>query len=149
VEHEREKGPWPMINIIGPNGVGKAALAGSLCERMKLQLCRLDISRLIAPGTDRSSIYPLLEREAALSQFALYVDTTAIHEPGSAAASAVGEIAEQFGGFLIVAGRDRWRSERRTLAVEVSRPNAEGQKALWQKALARVPHELNGEVDAL
>jgi len=150
IEQEKKRAAWPMINVIGPNGAGKSALAKALCERMKLQLHRLSVGRLPPDGPERFALYRLLEREAALSQFALYLDTSEMDDASSPnAAASVREVVEQLGLFLIVGSRERWRAERRTLALEISKPDASAQKSLWLQTLAGVPHEVNGELDAL
>lgn len=142
--------PWPAINLFGPPGTGKQALARSLCDRLGLQLLSLDATRLLASGSDRQEILRALEREAVLLQLAIYLDTTASDhaaEPGFR--SALGELVDRLNVFLIVGSSERWPTDRSILAVKVPKLDAGAQKALWQQALQGVPHSLNGHMDGL
>lgn len=150
IENLDRQGPWPAINLFGPPGTGKQALARSLCDRLGLQLLSLDATRLPTSGSDRQEILRVLEREAVLSQLAIYLDTTASDhsaEPGFR--SALGELVDRLKVFLVVGSSERWPTDRSNLAMKVPKLDAGAQKALWQQALQGVPHALNGHMDGL
>ncbi len=140
---------WPALNLIGPAGVGKRAVARALCDRLGLRLYALDARRLPAPGPERQEMLRLLEREAALWQFALYLDVTESDPTDKATHASLDDLIQRLGPFLIVGSRERWPAERETITAQVAKPDTHAQRALWQQALARVPHSLNGRLEAI
>jgi AAA+ superfamily predicted ATPase len=134
---------------MGPTGVGKRAVARALCDRLGVQLYRLDVRRLPPPGAERQEMLRLLEREAILLQTALYVDATEVDRTNQALAVSVGDVIERLSLFLIVGSTQRWLSERELLPVQVPKPDASGRHALWQQALAGIPHSINGQLEAI
>src|SRR5439155_20002980 len=62
------------VNLFGPRGAGRVAVAQALAARMGLRLYRVDAARLPAAGADRIDMLRLLAREAILAQIALYVE---------------------------------------------------------------------------
>jgi winged helix domain-containing protein/ATPase family protein associated with various cellular activities (AAA) len=126
----------PVLNLTGPAGAGKRAVARSLCEALGVGLHRLDPARLPAPGSDREEMLRLLEREALLLPTAFYLDGGEIDADDRAAAAALEELLERLGVLLIVASPDRWRTERDTFVVRVAKPDAEARTALWREALS-------------
>lgn len=150
IEEDGKQGRWPAINLVSPVDAGQQELARTLCERAGLQLFTFNASALPPQAPERSDVLQLLEREAVLSQFALYVDAETLHpNPSLANDSAIENILERLSVFLIVGSRGRWRSDRKVLSVQVSRPDARGQRAMWQQALSELPHSLNGDVENL
>jgi adenylate kinase family enzyme len=150
IEAEGRQTRWPAINIVGPQAAGKAALAKALCGRLGQQLCRLDVSRLPATYSERDEIFRLLEREAILLRFALFVDVTKIEEVAESNLKKwVSEAIDGLNVFLLLGTRERWQAERKMIAVQLPKPDFSSQLALWKQALASVPHTLNGEIEGL
>jgi ATP-dependent 26S proteasome regulatory subunit len=144
-----EPGPLPALNLMGAAGAGKRAVAGALCRRLGLELYDLNVGRLPAPGPGRLEILRLLEREAVLLRFALYLDATQLDPADRATAASLDDVIERLGVFLIVGSRERWQTERHVLTVPVPKPDAKAQRALWEQALAGVTHSLDGQVEAV
>ncbi len=143
------QGPWPTLNLIGPPGAGKRNVARALCDRLGVQLYRLDPMRLPAPGSERQEMLRLLEREAVLLQMALYLDAAELDRADQAMAASIREVIERLGVFLIVGSRERWQTERESLVVRVPKPDASAQGALWHQALNGVNHSLDGHLEAI
>jgi ATP-dependent 26S proteasome regulatory subunit len=143
------QGPWPALNLMGPSGAGKRAVARALCDRLGLQLYGLDARRLPAPGPERQEMMRLLEREAVLLQMALYLDAAELDPADKAKAASLDDVIERLGVFLIVGSRERWQTEREMVAVLVPKPDAGAQRALWQQALVGVQHSLDGHIEAI
>lgn len=150
IESKDRQIPWPAINIFGPPGSGRAAFAKALCERLRLQLFRFNALQLPSSEPDRHEALRLIEREAALSQFAVYIDMTKVDDALQPNARLlVEDVVEQLGVFAVIASRDRFQSERRVIAIQSAKLGAASQRALWQQALSEVAHSLNGEIEGL
>jgi hypothetical protein len=140
-------------------------VAWALCDRLGLQLYGLDAGQLPAPGPERQEMLRLLEREAVLSQFALYLDAAEAEPTDKPMAASFDDVIERLRVFLVVGSRERWQTERETLAVRVPKPDAGAQSILWQQALrlglgqalrlgsgqalAGVEHSLDGQIEAV
>jgi hypothetical protein len=91
----------------------------------------------------------LLEREATLLGFGLYLDATGRDPADLATVGALEDAIQHLGTFLVVGSRERWQTDRETLAVRLSKPDTGAQRSLWQGALAGVHHSLDGHVEEL
>jgi ATP-dependent 26S proteasome regulatory subunit len=138
------EGMWPVLNLTGPAGSGRRAVAEGVCTRLGFHLLVLDAGRLPPPGPGRREMMRWLEREATLLPFAFYLDATDLETT-----DLVDDLIGGLGAFLIVSSRERWRTEHDILAVRVPKPDASAQRALWQQALDGVTHTVDGRVDAL
>ena len=147
VESEAKGGVWPTLNLIGPPGGGKRAVARALCERVNLQLYGLDAARLPL-GPELRELMCLVEREAVLLQMGIYLDATACDPTEQATSAALDEVIEGLSVFRIVGSQRCWRTGRDMAAVPVPKPDPAAQRALWQQALEGVAHSLNGQLDA-
>jgi hypothetical protein len=149
LETHRSARPWPAVNLTGPHGVGKQCFAVALCESIGLHISGLDFNRLPGPGAERQEMLHLLEREAALMQFAVYLDATEADPSDKAAAVLLDDVIEQLGVFLVVGSPERWYHRRETLVVRVPKPDSGAKRALWQAALEGEKHSLDGRIDAV
>lgn len=150
IEAGAKQGPWPPINLVGPPEAGKEALARMFCERIGLHPYEFGVAGLPPADPERHETLRVLEREAVLSQFALYLNTERINSTTQAdLASSLGDVVERLSVFLIVGSQERWQTDRRMITVQLAKPDATGQRAMWQQALAQIANSLNGEVEAL
>jgi SpoVK/Ycf46/Vps4 family AAA+-type ATPase len=144
LRNKSSHGRWHGINLFGPSGSGRRAMARTLCDRLGLHAYQLDPSRLPPPGRERQDWLRLLAREAVLSQIAPYIDAG---EPDpEREPAAVYELLERMPVFFIVGSRSRVPVNRQMLAVTMPRIDAAGRKDLWERALAEAGASLNGEV---
>jgi SpoVK/Ycf46/Vps4 family AAA+-type ATPase len=141
---EMKKKELPSINLVGPGGAGKRAVAAELCSRLGFNLFILDPKRLPPSGPERQEIFRLLERDAILSSLALYLEAD---EGGFVdRETSTEELIERVGVFLIAGSRERLRSEREMITVEVSKPDAGERSDLWHQALASTEFSADGDV---
>ncbi len=125
---------WATINLVGAAGVGQQVVAQALCQQLGLVLYRLDIASLLA-WSDRQELRPLLEREAALSQFALYVNWTETESLDANSLTPLQDWLERLGVFLVIGSRERWQTDRATLVATVAKLDAKAQQQLWWQIL--------------
>jgi winged helix domain-containing protein/ATPase family protein associated with various cellular activities (AAA) len=129
----------PVLNLVGPAGSGKQAVARSFCDGLGVGLHRLDPARLPAPGPEREEMLRLLQREALLLPTAFYLDGDEIDAGDRTASAALEELLERLGVLLIVGSPDRWPTERETFVVRIPKPDAAARTALWREALTGAP----------
>jgi AAA+ superfamily predicted ATPase len=130
------------LNLFGPKGSGRKAVACALCRRLGLQLFILNWRGLLPAGPEREEIYRLMERDAVLFQAAYYIDAEDGDAPGNSndAATFVEELASRLGAFFILGSTGRWRIDAGMISAEVPKPNASARYALWKDALSE-PYE--------
>jgi len=134
-----ERGPegslWTALNFTGPSDSRKS-VARKLCDILGLGIYDLNVKRLPVHGPERRETVRLLERDAVLSQFALYLDTSKLDLDDRAMKDSVDDLIECFGVFIIVGSEECWNPGRNMLSVHVPKPDADAQRQLWRQALA-------------
>lgn len=146
VRARRAGGEWPMVNLAGLPDSGQSELAHHLCDRLGVQLYRLDLARL---ESEVQRVLPgLLERETLLLQIALYVDLSATLTLEGGQRALLDDLAGRGGLFVIVATREPWRAERETIALPMARLRATDNIDLWRQALG-AEHTAAAGLDAL
>lgn len=138
-----------MLNLIGPVGAGKRAVTRALGDHLKLHIFSLEASRLPSPGPDLQDLLRLLEREAILLQFALYLDPSDLGLTDPARTASIEEVIDRLGVFLVVGSRERWQTERKCLAMRVPKPDKASQHILWEQALVNSGQSVNGQISLL
>jgi hypothetical protein len=134
------------VNLLGPRGCGKHAVARAASERLGLELYELDRSLLRLDPADRAARLRLLEREAALLGLAFYLDAAASGEDGDTLPVADGTL-RGLGAPLFLGGTGRWLNELELLSVHVPKPDRTEQRTLWRTALRGIGGSINGELD--
>jgi hypothetical protein len=115
-----------------------------------LSLLELHAAALPTAPAELEGLVRLLGREAALSRAALLVDAQELDASDAPREAALARCIDAFRGLLVVAVRERRRLGRRTLLpLDVERPTAEEQGALWRAALGSVAPSLNGHIETL
>lgn len=145
----------PVVQLCGDEEAGKRTIAAAACDALGLNLGELP-ARMIPPNPDElEATLRLLEREVALGAGALLLDCEDLESSDTARQAAVGRLIERAGCPLVVASRERRHTPRRPMVtLEVRKPTAGEQRALWDDALREGSHEgapihLNGHVGAL
>jgi ATPase family associated with various cellular activities (AAA) len=150
LESGKADGTWPIVNLIGTHGSGKSAVARALCERLNLKLYGLDVARIPAGNPERQESLRLLERESLLSQFALYIDLTRSDSPADLQSrTQASDLLDRLGVFLVIGSQERWQTKRKIIGMHLSKPDAVGQRVLWERALAGLRLSMNGEIDRI
>ena len=140
-------GVWPRVNLYGRPECGHTAAARAVCERKGLALHELDYVKLASAGRDAERA---LERECVLSNWALYLDATALTEAADAQAlRSVERMLDTLRAVVFLGSRVPFRMDRPLLAVEVPAPSGEERLELWQRAAARAEHRLNGTLESV
>jgi hypothetical protein len=136
----------PVIHLGGDARAGKRLLAAAGCAALGLGLHALRAGEVPAAAVERDTLLRLWERQALFSRSALLLESTGDEEPASLRAAQA--FAERLQGLLFVTG-SLPVLRRPAARVEVNRPAADEQRALWQSVLGPLAHELNGQLDAV
>jgi DNA polymerase III delta prime subunit len=136
----------PIVNLTGPAGTGKKAVARALCDELGAALWRLDPARLPAPGPERDEALHLLERESVLLQIALYVEAGETDPADRPAVAALTELVDRLGVLLVVGSVERFPTSRESVVERLPTLDATARHALWQVALGGVASSLNGHL---
>jgi len=143
------RGP-AALNLIGPPGSGRKAVATAICARLGLRLHALDLAGVAREPRSLPEAGAALERECRLSGLALFVDADQVE----------GAADPETRRFLVaaldrleldcfIASRRRWPGARPLMPVWVPRVDSADRRSLWQAALAEEGLQANGSLDAL
>ena len=141
--------PWPPFHLTGPAGAGKKAIASEFCARAGLQLYSIDLRHLPPQDAERHQLLHLMEREAVLSRFALYVDTADFDLADRLLSATARDWIERYGGVLFIGGRERWHTQRQVLHIPVPKLDATEQRELWARSLQGIANSVDGQLHAI
>jgi AAA+ superfamily predicted ATPase len=141
----------PLVQLCGDEGRSKHDVAAAACAALGLELYSIPAHALPAHPAELDAFIRLWQREAVLSGCGLLIDCQD-GEAGDAArqTAAVGRLVEELRGVVLLSARGRRRVFRRpTLTVDVAKPNAGEQRALWRNFLGAAAANLNGKLARL
>jgi hypothetical protein len=134
-----------VAHLAGTATRGKHAVAAIAAASLGMRLCCLDAAHLPAVQKDREFVQRMLERDAALLNFALLVD---LRHAAAAERAVAAQFADGFAGIAILCGEGvpalhSSRLERITL----DRPDPASQQALWNFVLGDAAAHCKGHVE--
>ena len=125
----------PVIQLSGPDGEGKRAIAAAACAEIGASLFALPAQSANA-GLDEITLALLFTREAALSACALLVDCDDFDVSDAARMAVISRLLGRISGPLLVTTRERCRIARRPAVLyDVANPTPAEQRGLWNAAL--------------
>ena len=135
----------PVIQLCGDESGGNLAVAASACAAAGLRLHRLGAADVPPSAAERDALARLWEREAALGNSALLLDSIEPEQRRVAFA-----FLENVKGIVLVAHGEPLRHPRRIIMpFDVARPTAAEQCVLWRRHLVDAAPRLNGELEGL
>ena len=140
----------PIVQLCGDESTAKRAIAAAACKSIGLNLHQISALSLPRDSREMDALIRLWQREAALSTSALFVDAHDLDGTDAAHRSAVTRLIDHLSAPLFVSTRARWKNTTGLmLTLDVSKPTAAEQHALWQNLLGAHSISLNGKLDAL
>jgi hypothetical protein len=139
----------PIVQLLGADAASKQLVAGEVGNSVGLQLYRLPAMLLPTQAADIETLARLWQRESLLLPLALYLDTLGFGaEPAaSGPSSPVTRLLERMEGAVFLDARESWPGlHRRTVTVDVTKPSAAEQAAVWQSALGLAAGESPGQL---
>jgi AAA+ superfamily predicted ATPase len=134
------------VNLFGPPGCGRRAVAQRLCGELGLELYSLAPSRMPGSPQERQALLRLLGRDAMLSQFAVYLR---MDDADGADAAVCAEVVDRIPVFFIAASRTRIAARRELLGRKQGALDVRARADLWKTALAGIGTTLNGHAEAV
>ena len=142
------EGPLPVVELCGDDPGAKRAVASAACAAFGLRLYVLPALTIPDGPAELDGLRRLWEREAVLAGGALLVDAEALDTADAVRHDALERFLESTRGALILAaGKRRRLRQRPVVTLDVKRPDAAEQRALWHSVLDSA--DLNGHVDRL
>jgi hypothetical protein len=136
----------PIVQLCGPEGTGRAALAALACREFGLRLHALRSADIPASSAERETLARLWEREAVLSHSALLIEADET-EAGDQSRNLLAFL-ESVQGIVFVTRREPLRPARRPIVrFDVRKPTAREQTEIWNKSLGPDRGALNGQVE--
>ena len=123
----------PSINLIARKGADKEAIASALCNRLGIQIFSLNLTRLFAIDIQRQEMLRLIEREAMLNQFALYIEMPSGGTYNKESLVLANELIEQLSLFLIIGSEERWRTKKEMISIHVPGIDAKARRLIWNQ----------------
>ena len=140
----------PVVQLCGDDREGIRAIAAEACNQLGTRLYSADIRALPISLGDVDVFTRLWEREAALTGSVLLFEYFEMDSPDEGRRHALESLSGGLHGGLFLAGRERLRPLRRpVVALDVKKPGASEQLALWQSFLGPAIQGANGALDAL
>ncbi len=125
----------PIVQLSGPDGDGKRAVAAAACAEIGACLYALP-AQLIGGGLEELTLARLLTREAKLGGSALLLDCDDLDSSDVARCALIPRLVDRIAAPLIVTSRERGRIARRPAVLyDVAKPTPAEQRALWAAAL--------------
>jgi len=140
----------PAIRLCGEAAESKRDIAAAACGHLGLGLWAMALHALPTHPTELDAFIKLWQREAILSHCGLLLECGDADPIDDLRHSAVTRLADEIGGVLVLSGRARRSLLRRaTVTVEVTKPSAQEQRAMWRSFLGETAVGLNGGVERL
>ncbi len=128
----------PIVQLLGSDAASKHLLAAEVANTAGLQLYRLPAAFLPTQAAEIETLVRLWHRESLLLPLALYVDTLGYSTEAAtpSPSSPVTRVLEKMDGAVFVDAREAWLGlHKPTITVDVNKPTAAEQAAVWQSAL--------------
>ena len=141
---------WPVVQLCGADAPAKRALAAAGCARLGLPLKIITVQALPTQAGELESLMRLWERESALQNCALLLDSDETDSAEALRKSALHRFVDYTFAPLLLSSRERHgHFHRKVVTFEVLRPTAGEQRVLWQKSLGEEAPAMSPHLDAL
>ncbi|WP_427159629.1 ATP-binding protein [Aliinostoc sp. HNIBRCY26] len=141
----------PIIQLCGSEVISKKAIASTVCQLLKLNLHCISSSAIVnLRNHEINDLLRLWERESMLTNSALLLDCDEFNSSETAQENAIARLITDISSPLIITSHERRRIPQHPLiTIEVPKPSAAEQRAIWQNALGAIATTLNGQVETL
>jgi predicted nucleic acid-binding protein len=138
----------PIVQLCGKEPGDIRSLATAACAGVGFNAGLIAAHSVPTGTSELDGFMRLWEREAVLSHTALLIECRDLDPSDAARAGAINRMIEGLRGPLIISSAEPRRTSRReTLTFDVQNITRGEQRDIWQKVLAEIPADLNGEVE--
>ena len=136
---------FPVVELCGPDPACRRALAEAVCEALGTNLETMAAEVLPTSSTELGEILRRWHRETLLGSTALYIEGADL-EPTDPRAVSLRQVVDRCRGPLFIGGSRRLSSRRRpVLSLDVEKPTAQEQAALWRSFAEFSDLQLDGD----
>ncbi len=126
----------PLVELLGGDVAAKRPVAAAACRALGMKLHPLAADDIPAAPAEQETLRRLWTREAHLAGAALLVELEALEDAEDARLLPVTRFVDRLEVPVLVTARESLRDLRRaSLRIDVERPPADEQDALWRAAL--------------
>jgi hypothetical protein len=128
----------PLIQLCGPDGMSKQAIACRAAASVGYELDRLSADDLPAQPADLETFSLLWHRECRLQRRALYLDLNDVDDsrPAEMVSQQINRFLSRNSGLVFLSTREpSARAGRPSVTFEVLKPTNEEQRSLWSRML--------------
>lgn len=130
-----DESPMPLINIVGSPDRGRKTLAHGILGSLGLTHFTLEASGIPSEAEAHDEFLRLLDREAILGRFGLYVEA----DGKQTKEAELADVVEGIGAFLIVGSQRPYQTRLQTLALLAPAVGLDSQLDLWRSAFGTGP----------
>jgi len=116
---------WRLLQIVAGENAGADTFVRNLCERMGVAVWKLDCKPLSTPGPAREEILRLLDRDAVLSQFVVYIDSGACENQDF-------DWLGRLSIFAVISSREGWASPRPAFTASLQEITSTAARGMWE-----------------
>jgi hypothetical protein len=139
---------FPVIQLYGEDDAAKRSIATVACDTMGVQLHVMKAGDVPGATVEREALARLWEREAILNNGILLIDCAEVDTAENA--RLIQAFTERLHGMTVVTGREPLRAGKRPMIhLEVGKPSAPEQQAIWRDLLGPSAATLNGRLDSI
>lgn len=141
----------PIVQLLGADAASKQLVAGEVASSVGLQLYRMPAMLLPTQPADIETLARLWQRESLLLPLALYLDTLGYGAEAVAAgpSSPVTRLLERMEGAVFLDAREGWLGlHKLAVTVDITKPSAAEQAAVWESALGLAAKESPAQLAA-
>lgn len=154
------QGPLPVVQLCGVASESKRVIAAASCAALGIGVVALSVAALPLAIPELHGFVRLLNREMVLGRWALLLECAEMEARDTSRDAAINTFAVELRGALLISSRERRPIQGRlTVPLDVGRPEAAEQAALWQAVLGEIglpvqegdggKSSLNGHIDRL
>ncbi|HMJ26318.1 MAG TPA: hypothetical protein VK475_10830, partial [Pyrinomonadaceae bacterium] len=138
----------PIVQLCGKEPGDIRSLAIAACAGVGFNAGLMAAHSVPTGSSELDGFMRLWEREAVLSHTALLIECRDLDPSDAARAGAINRMIEGLRGPLVISSAEPRRTSRREmLTFDVQNITRSEQRDIWQKVLAEIPANLNGEVE--
>jgi hypothetical protein len=142
--------PLPVVQLVGREPLDSRSVAARACDGLGLPLFRARSASLPTAASELEILVRLWEREAILGAGALLVECEDSDAGDLPRKAAVNHLVERLHAPLLLWAPERLCVRtRQVVYLEVGKPDAAEQRALWQAALGPAAAAMNGHLDQI
>ena len=139
-----------LIQLCGDDAQPKRAVAAAACAQLGLALYLLPAHAVPQQAAELDAFARLWQRESVLGACVLLIESGDVESGETGREAALARLLNQIQGPLFFSSRARRTALRRPLVLlDISKPTAEEQRALWRHSLGVDAERVNGQLEIL